>query len=308
MQTRANALDTSSLDPRRARRILANRQSAQRSRMKRLQYIHDLENKAAAAVASVKEIKAQLVHMQQQHQTLAETMQARKGQVAGLAQQLSQEQALQAAVQAQIAVLRAHLFWGQQQQQQSHNQQQRWRTVQHQQQQDSVVGALQPSQQLPQQPLQPLVHIKQETYEAPAQQSFCYQPSSLSAQQQYQPQAAVMPTAWQEQQQQPHRRQSSAALHHPMGQFSAVPAGYCSMPPQEAAGEPQPLGPNPAAGVAPYASMTERWSDYDQQRSIGSCPGQPPQQPFDGVLQGQVLQQQPRPPCDHPQLRKTSSM
>jgi hypothetical protein len=36
-QTRANAFDTTQLDPRRAKRILANRQSAQRSRMKRLQ-------------------------------------------------------------------------------------------------------------------------------------------------------------------------------------------------------------------------------------------------------------------------------
>jgi hypothetical protein len=47
--TRANALDTTSLDPRRARRILANRQSAQRSRMKRLKYIHDLEGRVGQA-------------------------------------------------------------------------------------------------------------------------------------------------------------------------------------------------------------------------------------------------------------------
>lgn len=51
--TRANALDTSALDPRRARRILANRQSAQRSRMKRLKYIHDLEGRVGAAQVGV---------------------------------------------------------------------------------------------------------------------------------------------------------------------------------------------------------------------------------------------------------------
>lgn len=36
-QTRSNAFDTRLLEPKRAKRILANRQSAQRSRMKRLQ-------------------------------------------------------------------------------------------------------------------------------------------------------------------------------------------------------------------------------------------------------------------------------
>eukprot|EP00878_Enallax_costatus_P037342 GHUV01042167.1.p2 GENE.GHUV01042167.1~~GHUV01042167.1.p2 ORF type:complete len:173 (+),score=47.48 GHUV01042167.1:1221-1739(+) len=80
-QTRANALDPATLDPRRAKRILANRQSAQRSRMKRLQYIHDLENRSAATSATVKEIQAEVQRLQEQHTGLAEAVEQRKAQV-----------------------------------------------------------------------------------------------------------------------------------------------------------------------------------------------------------------------------------
>lgn len=80
-QTRANALDPSTLDPRRAKRILANRQSAQRSRMKRLQYIHDLENRSAATSATLKELLAEVQQLQEQQAGLAETVEARKAQV-----------------------------------------------------------------------------------------------------------------------------------------------------------------------------------------------------------------------------------
>lgn len=80
-QTRANALDPTTLDPRRAKRILANRQSAQRSRMKRLQYIHDLENRSAATSATVKELQAEVERLQEQQAGLAESVEARKVQV-----------------------------------------------------------------------------------------------------------------------------------------------------------------------------------------------------------------------------------
>lgn len=42
-QTRANAFDPSQLDPKRAKRIIANRQSAHRSRVKKLQQVHGME-------------------------------------------------------------------------------------------------------------------------------------------------------------------------------------------------------------------------------------------------------------------------
>ena len=51
-QTRANALDPSQLDPKRAKRIIANRQSAHRSRMKKLQVINELEQQLTAARAA----------------------------------------------------------------------------------------------------------------------------------------------------------------------------------------------------------------------------------------------------------------
>lgn len=80
-QTRTNALDTSQLDPRRAKRILANRQSAQRSRMKRLQYIHDLENRSATAVAKMKELQAEVDEMTRQQEELTSAVESQKAQV-----------------------------------------------------------------------------------------------------------------------------------------------------------------------------------------------------------------------------------
>jgi hypothetical protein len=80
-QTRTNALDTTTLDPRRAKRILANRQSAQRSRMKRLQYIHDLEGRSSAASATVKELQGQVDRLAHQQAALTETVETRKAQV-----------------------------------------------------------------------------------------------------------------------------------------------------------------------------------------------------------------------------------
>jgi hypothetical protein len=80
-QTRTNALDTTTLDPRRAKRILANRQSAQRSRMKRLQYIHDLEGRSAAASATAKELQGEVDRLAAQQAALTEAVDARKAQV-----------------------------------------------------------------------------------------------------------------------------------------------------------------------------------------------------------------------------------
>ena len=50
-QTRANAFDPQDLDPKRARRIIANRQSAHKSRMKKLSQVQELEHDIAEAKA-----------------------------------------------------------------------------------------------------------------------------------------------------------------------------------------------------------------------------------------------------------------
>lgn len=50
-QTRANAFDPNALDPKRARRIIANRQSAHKSRMKKLSHVQTLENEIEEAKA-----------------------------------------------------------------------------------------------------------------------------------------------------------------------------------------------------------------------------------------------------------------
>lgn len=80
-QTRGNALDTTQLDPRKAKRILANRQSAQRSRMKRLQYINELEGRRDKAEAGVRELRSKVDKAQRQHTNLAQVVDDKKAEV-----------------------------------------------------------------------------------------------------------------------------------------------------------------------------------------------------------------------------------
>jgi hypothetical protein len=80
-QTRGNALDTTQLDPRKAKRILANRQSAQRSRMKRLQYINELEGRKDKAEAGVRELRSKVVKAQRQQTGLAQQVEEKKEEV-----------------------------------------------------------------------------------------------------------------------------------------------------------------------------------------------------------------------------------
>jgi hypothetical protein len=80
-QTRSNALDTTQLDPRKAKRILANRQSAQRSRMKRLQYINELEGRKSKAEAGVRELRSKVDRAQRQHKTLAKEVEGMSAEV-----------------------------------------------------------------------------------------------------------------------------------------------------------------------------------------------------------------------------------
>jgi hypothetical protein len=49
--------------------------------MKRLQYIHDLEGRSAAAQATVKELQGEVERLAGQQAALSEAVEARKGQV-----------------------------------------------------------------------------------------------------------------------------------------------------------------------------------------------------------------------------------
>jgi hypothetical protein len=80
-QTRGNALDTSQLDPRKAKRILANRQSAQRSRMKRLQYINELEGRKDRAEANLRELRAKVDSAQKHHKGLSQEVEGKAAEV-----------------------------------------------------------------------------------------------------------------------------------------------------------------------------------------------------------------------------------
>jgi hypothetical protein len=103
---RSNALDTAGMDPRRAKRILANRQSAQRSRMKRLQHVHELENHAADLNGQIKRLQGQLSGERGRADDAAAAAASAAAAAAALQQQLAQQEALQAVLQTQIVALR----------------------------------------------------------------------------------------------------------------------------------------------------------------------------------------------------------
>lgn len=76
-----------SLDPKRAKRILANRQSAQRSRVRKLQYIAELERSVNALQAEVSALSPQVTYLDHQRVVLNVDNGALKQRIAALAQE-----------------------------------------------------------------------------------------------------------------------------------------------------------------------------------------------------------------------------
>lgn len=104
---RTNVLDMTKLDPKRARRILANRQSAQRSRMKRLQFIHELEKQMNSLVLQINDCKIEKDHCFNRRQELLSTMFRLRQRLATAIQEVVYQEALQVAVRSEISRLRA---------------------------------------------------------------------------------------------------------------------------------------------------------------------------------------------------------
>ncbi|CAK9217983.1 unnamed protein product [Sphagnum troendelagicum] len=96
----------SSLDPKRAKRILANRQSAQRSRVRKLQYISELERSVAALQTEVATIAPQVAFYEHRRAVLNVDNNTIKQRMAALAQSQHFKDAHNEALKKELQRLR----------------------------------------------------------------------------------------------------------------------------------------------------------------------------------------------------------
>ncbi|XP_039171244.1 basic leucine zipper 6 [Eucalyptus grandis] len=93
-------------DPRRVKRILANRQSAQRSRVRKLQYISELERSVTTLQSEVSELSPRVAFLDHQRLILNVDNSALKQRIAALAQDKIFKDAQQEALKKEIERLR----------------------------------------------------------------------------------------------------------------------------------------------------------------------------------------------------------
>ncbi|XP_031389801.1 basic leucine zipper 61-like [Punica granatum] len=108
------------VDPKRVKRILANRQSAQRSRVRKLQYISELERSVTSLQAEVSVLSPRVAFLDHQRLLLNVDNSALKQRIAALAQDKIFKDAHQEALKREIERLR-QVYHHQQQQQQQQN-------------------------------------------------------------------------------------------------------------------------------------------------------------------------------------------
>lgn len=108
----------SSLDLKGAKRILANRQSAQRSRVRKLQYIAELERSVNILEAEVSALSSQVAYLDHQRLVLAADNSVLKQRIAALTQENLFKDAHYDAVKQEVQRLRQLLCHRHQQQQQ----------------------------------------------------------------------------------------------------------------------------------------------------------------------------------------------
>jgi hypothetical protein len=105
--SKSSAFDPSQLDPKRAKRILANRQSAARSRMKRLQLMHDLDLQVEGLKQQQEQLQTELQREQQRQEQLRGKCLATERQLRAQQQELAWQHELKQSWQKEIARLRA---------------------------------------------------------------------------------------------------------------------------------------------------------------------------------------------------------
>ncbi|XP_050370093.1 basic leucine zipper 61-like [Argentina anserina] len=99
-------LPTSPADPKRVKRILANRQSAQRSRVRKLQYISELERSVTSLQSEVSALSPRVAFLDHQRLILNVDNSALKQRIAALAQDKLFKDAHQEALKKEIERLR----------------------------------------------------------------------------------------------------------------------------------------------------------------------------------------------------------
>ncbi|XP_021847306.1 basic leucine zipper 34 isoform X2 [Spinacia oleracea] len=113
-----NSATDNILDPKRVKRILANRQSAQRSRVRKLQYISELERSVTTLQTEVSALSPRVAFLDHQRLILNVDNSALKQRIAALAQDKIFKDAHQEALKKEIERLR-QIYQHQQQQQQN---------------------------------------------------------------------------------------------------------------------------------------------------------------------------------------------
>ncbi|CAL4924664.1 unnamed protein product [Urochloa decumbens] len=101
-----DAAATSTVDPKRVKRILANRQSAQRSRVRKLQYISELERSVTSLQTEVSALSPRVAFLDHQRSLLTLVNSHLKQRIAALAQDKIFKDAHQEALKKEIERLR----------------------------------------------------------------------------------------------------------------------------------------------------------------------------------------------------------
>ncbi|KAJ6758015.1 BASIC LEUCINE ZIPPER 61-LIKE [Salix koriyanagi] len=102
----ATTSNENKIDPKRVKRILANRQSAQRSRVRKLQYISELERSVTSLQAEVSVLSPRVAYLDHQRLLLNVDNSALKQRIAALAQDKLFKDAHQEALRNEIERLR----------------------------------------------------------------------------------------------------------------------------------------------------------------------------------------------------------
>ncbi|ONK81102.1 uncharacterized protein A4U43_C01F25320 [Asparagus officinalis] len=101
-----NGSDQNTIDPKRVKRILANRQSAQRSRVRKLQYISELERSVTTLQTEVSALSPRVAFLDHQRSVLTVGNSHLKQRIAALAQDKIFKDAHQEALKKEIERLR----------------------------------------------------------------------------------------------------------------------------------------------------------------------------------------------------------
>mmetsp|Transcript_21490 Transcript_21490/g.59714 ORF Transcript_21490/g.59714 Transcript_21490/m.59714 type:complete len:297 (+) Transcript_21490:323-1213(+) len=93
-------------DPKRAKRIMANRQSAQRSRMRKMQYISELEKSVTRLHTEISQLNPQVTFLRKKHQDLASHNRTLRERIAALMQETQYKDQMNAHLREEVMRLK----------------------------------------------------------------------------------------------------------------------------------------------------------------------------------------------------------